>query len=300
MGQHKSPQEYLRHFGISPDRRIIWQFDTTTLKYSDRPIPIKNAAQARNFYSPEDEKMLAELIEAPARAPLNKLRARESVTREERAKVAWYINAMVRRGPRSRNHMLEILPTEFDAYRKRLLANLDQYIEWSGRSSTDWINAIEYLSERIRNGEVSDKDDLVNSQYPVGKLALAVFHMQWVIVHTKNSGEFITNDNPVYFTEGIGLGNQRAELTFPLSPYASLHASWRGKEWGLKHMDATQNQLVKEINRRTVYVADRMLYSHRTHDWIAAVSSKRPNVALKYLHFGLPEFTPVKIPDLDK
>ncbi len=279
---------------------MIWQFDTKILKYSNRPIPIKNVAQARNYYSPVDEKMLAELIEAPAHGPLNKLRNREDLNPDDRSSVAWYINAMVRRGPRARNHLLEVLPTEFSAYRKRLIANLDQMIERYGHTSAEWINALDQLSERILRGDVSDKDDLIRSQYLVGKVALAVFHMQWVIVHSNRTGEFITNDNPVFFTEGIGLGHPQAELTLPLSPRTALHASWRGREFGLEHASATQNQLVKEINRRTVYVADRMLYSRGKHDWLAAIAAKKPNVLLKPLYFGHPGFQPVEIPDEDQ
>ena len=299
MGQHKNPQEYLRHFGIPPDRREIWQFDTQNSEFNHRPVPIKNAAQARNYYSADDERMLAEDIEAPAHRPLNKLRNGEPLIPDDRSNIAWYINAMVRRGPRARNHALEMLPTEFQTYRDRLIENLDQMIQTYGFARADWLKALDQLGDLISRGEVSDRDDMVRSQHLVGLVALSVFHMQWVVVHSNQNGEFITNDNPVFFTEGIGLSHPLAELSVPLSPDTALHASWRGLEFGLIHIDATQNQLIKEINRRTVQIADRMLFSRRRFDWLAVVAAKRPNVPLKPWHFGLPGFQPVTIPQSD-
>ena len=72
MGHHFVPQRYLRHFAVPGEPGMIWMYDKTSGKA--RKLAIKTVAQSPGFYSDADEVALAQRIEGPAEAPLNRLR----------------------------------------------------------------------------------------------------------------------------------------------------------------------------------------------------------------------------------
>ena len=74
----------------------------------------------------------------------------------------------------------------------------------------------------------------------------------------------ITGDNPVFFTDEIGLTHLDGDLSFPISSEAALHASWIPGPAGLMFVPGSES-VAQEINRRTFCAAERFLFSSKEH-----------------------------------
>ena len=83
---------------------------------------------------------------------------------------------------------------------------------------------------------------------------------------------FITSDNPLFFFEAIGIGNEKSELTFPLAKNIVLWAKWRTDIPPGFHRARTQ--FVKEVNRRTISNASNYIFSPYAADWIPTLLAK--------------------------
>lgn len=294
MGHHYVPQEYLRHFAVGQDHSKIWQFSKYLQEFGPQPIPIRNVAQSSNYYFPEDEAFLAANVEAPARAPLNKLRNSEFLIPDERAAVSRYVESLIKRGPWSRRRAKKLLPETFEYTRARIMPHFPELTARHGWSPEMMMAALEALEREAKDGSISEKNDLVKSQFSTGRLAMLMFCMHWVVVNAGTAGEFVTSDTPVFFTVGAGLQNEAAEISVPLSPAAVLHASWRGTPCGLEHVRAPTAQIFKEFNRRTVRNAVRFVYSRNNSRWISTVASK-PEDGWWAIHLNRPVFEPIQV-----
>jgi hypothetical protein len=109
MGNHYVPWHYLRHFEAPEQPGMIWTYDKTG--GAQKLLPIIAVAQAKGFYDPEDEAALNTQVEAPALASLAKLRRRELLDGDGRARLALYIATLMLRVPRRRRKTLELVPS---------------------------------------------------------------------------------------------------------------------------------------------------------------------------------------------
>jgi hypothetical protein len=85
---------------------------------------------------------------------------------------------------------------------------------------------------------------------------------------------FISSDNPAFFHEAYGVAKPEAELVLPLSPSRCLHCSWqliRGGDIGLMGADRAT---VREVNRRIVSGATRLVFADRKVSWLQAMLSR--------------------------
>ncbi|MDE2935448.1 MAG: DUF4238 domain-containing protein [Chloroflexota bacterium] len=274
MGHHYVPQEYLRHFAAKGASSAIWQFSKKDQSFGSQAIPIRSAAQSPDYYFQEDEKYLAANVEAPAQAPLNKLRNSEDLTPDERAHVSAYVQSMMKRGPWARRRAKATLAESFDSWRQKMISIAPDLERQYGWPVGEIIESLEKLWRLVHEVPISDKSELIKSQYSTGKIAMSIYCMNWVVVHAGPIGEFVTSDAPAFFTIGIGLENQEAELSIPLSTSVALHASWRGRPCGLEYIAAPTAQIFKELNRRTVREAVRFVYAPTPFGWIPKVSAR--------------------------
>src|SRR5688500_11280238 len=105
MGHHFVPQAYLRGFEDPEKPGYVWVHS----RRADKPTaaPIDRVAQARRFYDPAIEVMLANAVEAPANPLIAQLRAGTPLDSNDRATMALYIGTMLKRVPRNRAKALE-------------------------------------------------------------------------------------------------------------------------------------------------------------------------------------------------
>src|SRR6266480_2246794 len=81
MGQHYVPQQHLRGFASVENPGLLWMFDKKSSDF--KLVPIKVAAQQADFYEPDTERALSQLVEGPAQPALRKLRQQQPISDEE-------------------------------------------------------------------------------------------------------------------------------------------------------------------------------------------------------------------------
>ena len=109
MGKHYVPQYYLRGFSHPSNPKIITRYEKGSRQ---RPLTtqIKNVAQETRFYDPEIETFFANQIESPARAVLEKIRARESPTPDDKQAFSRYMTNLFKRVPQGQIRVKENFP----------------------------------------------------------------------------------------------------------------------------------------------------------------------------------------------
>lgn len=273
MGSHYLPQKYLSGFEVDGRPGMIWMYDKKTR--SSVCASIEKVAQERGYYSPEDEKLLAQQIEAPANPVLEKLRRREQISLEERHIFSRYIATFLTRVPRRRRRALELYPE----VRERVLEEEKPVLEaWARSGADDSIVArrfeeLDEIRAKYREGPPDAIVEQIRSPWPSEEMIRACDEMTWRIIGAKVDHMFITGDNPAFFFEGTGIKNSGSEITFPLSTNLALVANWQGPS-GATYFVRPRPAYLKEINRRIVSGAERFIYSTRSAQWIATVADR--------------------------
>jgi hypothetical protein len=104
------------------------------------------------------------------------------------------------------------------------------------------------------------------------KATEAIASMRWCFFVTTPEMGFITSDNPMFYSTGVGLLNPLSELCFPISTTVSLVAA-RAEEWREGYYEAS-SQLVKDLNRRVAGRATNEAYFHRPEQWVQTILDK--------------------------
>ena len=271
MGQHYLPQHYLRHFATpeAPDK--IWMYDKCSKEF--KRLPIKNVAQSSGFYSEEDERALSKWIEGPAQDPLDQLRNGHEVGVEGRRAVAAYLDSMRKRGPRTRRKMIEKAPQTKNELLSEIKENPEFEASRFNLSQDELLHKIEEWEGKFDSKRLSMKDDLIRRQWISPVVIDYIFSMTWRVIKADDAHHFITCDNPVFFDEGYGLKPPYGEFSFPLSSDVAVHVSWQGPREGLFFVQA-KPALVKEIDRRVAFMAERFVFYHRDASWVPKVADK--------------------------
>ena len=272
MGQHYVPQHYLGCFGTPDDPDHIWMYDKSSKK--SKRLPIQNVAQSKEFYSEEDERALSERIEQPAQAPLEQLRNGQQIEVQGRRAVAVYLESMIKRVPHMRNSMLGIAPQAKDKLLARIRDNPESYAAKHNLKQSGLLQGIEQWEQEFDSRALSMKDDLIRRQWSTPAVLDCIYSMTWRVIRADDSHHFLTGDNPVFFDKSCGLQQPNAEFSFPLSSDVALHGSWQGSREGLIFVQA-KPPLVKEINRRVVFGAERFVFCHQNISWVSVVAAKQ-------------------------
>ena len=240
MGKHYVPQQYLHQFATLSDEDEIWMFDKQSKEF--KLLPIKSVAQAPDFYSADDEEMLAKVVERPAQKPLKELQTGQGLEEEDRRRVAVYLESMIKRVPRTR---------------KMARNHLKRTPEFESLSP-------------------SEQKDIIRRQWSSEELINCLMSMTWRVIKTDSPSLFITGDNPV--SNPVGLKPLTGEFSFALSPHFALHGSQQGPQRGLLWINAIPS-IVKEINRRVVAGSDRFVFCHQKATWVKKISrNPRPTL----------------------
>ena len=272
MGQHYVQQSYLRCFGTPEDPDKIWMYNKSSKEF--KRLPIKNVAQSSGFYSEEDERALSEKIEGPAQGPLEQLRNGQRLQVQGRLAVTVYLESMIKRVPHTRKKMLGMAPKEKTKLLAELRENPELLAPRFNLTSAELLRVMEQWEQKFDSKPLSIKDDIIRRQWFSLDVINCIFSMTWRVVQADESNRFLTSDNPVFFGQGYGLKKSYGEFSFPLSSDVSLHGSWQGSRGGLIFVQATPAQ-VKEINRRVVFGAERLVFYHKKACWVSVVAEKR-------------------------
>jgi hypothetical protein len=265
MGKHYVPKFYLRGFARA-DRFVV--FDKESQRWF--PSQPKSVANEVDLWPDELEAFVTGNIEDPAKGVIDRLRNRQSVTDEERYRLARYISFLWKRVPAGRSRVLDHTPAYADEIMNELNVGFDQLIR-EDKSVTG-------LAER-RRAEIGAYIERIKIDRPPSiwhgslqienenKVTKGIAEMNWTVLHTTGA-RYLASDNPVFFFENDGIGNITSELTLPLSSDAALIGIRVGGRLPL-HSWATGSQ-VREVNRRTASNASRYLFAESIEPWMCA------------------------------
>ena len=273
MGDHYIPQHYLEGFCESSTPKVITRYE----KGSRQPLTtqIKNVAQEKGFYSADVEKFLNEEIEGPANAVLNKIRARNSISIEDKFVLSAYMITMLKRVPEAQERIRESAPEIVESVFSKVDSEIVQLINQDPSGS----ELLEKRLEELRQLKPRFAPNLQQTWYQLipphtAPRALAtLFSMTWCFYTSDKDSAFLTSDNPVYYHQGLGIGQPQSEVGFPISRDIVMWATWKKdvREGFVQAREA----IVRELNRRTVSIATRYVFYGREEEWVANLVNKR-------------------------
>jgi len=286
MRTHYVPLHYLRGFAKQGERDIIWVFDKTTGD-SFATQPQKVAAE-HDYYPKEVEQFLANLIEEPSNRMLCQIREDLLFSVEDKNEFSRYILAMIRRVPRHRERLYqEVLPDALEDTVSDWRSTIQSLMDDGRLDSARYSRRMSEI-DRINEEWKQDLPKELRPENQPPKISQEVVDflasMHWTFAVAEGSSMFLTSDNPVFYTEEIGMGKPESELMFPISTRVAL--------W-VKHLPISEDCafhharqfMVREANKRTVRNATRFIMYHEDAEWVRRLTKKR-NLKLQLLPPG--------------
>ncbi len=263
MGHHYLPQFYLRGFTVD---NMIWVHDRQQdHSFVSQP---KSIANENDLYTEELEQHLANDIEDPAKAAIEKIRECSQLNLEDRLALASYVVALWKRVPEGRARASAAIPEVSASLRKEIHADLanaalrNPSLTAVAEERKAQVNRILDRYEQERPPDIWQQNLVHGSS---SNAVDSLLSMQWRFLKS-DSLQFLTCDNPVFFFAHEGIGRPSSELTIPFSSTVCLWAN-RQPLVGHEYISALSGA-VREINRRTATNASRFVFSKRQESWI--------------------------------
>lgn len=273
MGKHYIPRYYLSGFTQKSKPPLIWVYEKGSSQVF--ATQIKNVA-CETYYFPDNfEAYLANEIEAPANIVLRRIRERKKITAKDKVTLSNYIVVLWKRVPEGKKRLKEKAPEISDKIKKRLFKKIEDLkiknpskanlLEKRRREAQD-------ILEKFKDSPPEETWHSVIRPDMTPQAPRLLSQMTWRFFTCEEPNAFLTNDNPVFIFKHIGIGNKYSELTFPISSYITLWATWRYIDEGYF---PANNQVIKEINRRTASEATRFIYFSKNRDWVVTLANKK-------------------------
>jgi hypothetical protein len=272
MGKHYVPQSHLRRFQIEHKPGMIWMYDK--LENTFKELPIKIVAQDRDFYPDDVEAELAQNIEGPGNAIIDKILRKEWLTDEERVHFSVYLMTMVSRGPRARRQNVERYPEIAREVLDELETKIQHWIETKQPNE-------ELVSKRLCEVETAKEKYAANMPEQVltqikrpfvsPKTVACIYRMKWHIATAPEGMTLVTCDTPAHYFEGLGLSSANSEFTLPLSKSVALVGNNRGDR-GIDYRNL-RPYAAREINKRILSHVERFVFSPFEEGWIKVLAN---------------------------
>lgn len=272
MGNHYIPRYYLKGFTESDDVDSVWVYKKNGNTYK---ASIRKIAQENRLYSKDMEQYLANKVEEPANKVIKKIRELQMLSAEERLIFSQYMIVLWKRVPKQKEQVKGRAPEIMNPVFERI----EQQLTELGEKYPAKIELVEKRKRELHEIRNNKEDELIYyvwlNNLPPDKTSQSVdvlSQMTWRFLIADKDQYFITSDNPHFFFHWMGIGNEKSEVTFPVTKKIALWATWRAdiKEGFF----LTTSQAVKEINRRTASICSQYLYSPYAEEWIRTLANK--------------------------
>lgn len=278
MGHHYTPKAHLKRFEIEEKSDHVWMYDKTRRTF--KALPIDAVAQEPGYYPDDIEIKLNFDVEIPGNSCVEKLLRKENLTPDERESMSAYLVNMRTRGPRQRKQSnltaRKLLPETINEARQALSELETESVGQCEDMKKIKIlqTQLEVLEQRCAYEPLQFIDRLVRTPFNSDNTTLGIFEMCWEIVPCANSMFFITSDTPAHFFEGLGIGRDGSEFTFPLSKNFALVGHNRGSKGSTRFHSRSLPRTTKEINRRVISTTERFVFGPSKKDWIETLAQK--------------------------
>jgi hypothetical protein len=225
VGDHYVPRYYLKGFS-QHDGRSISVYDMK--EHRCFTTQVKSIANETDFYSPEVEKYLSDVIEGPANNVIKKIRHRAELSAVDKQVLAAYMTCMMKRVPQGKERFKKVAPGAAEEVRR----NFHRLLEIAAAENPEKADIAQKRKAEI--DEIIDKYAknpptkfwLTNMPPESSPNVLAALgNMTWRFLTFDEYPAFLTSDNPVFFFTAMGIGKPASEVTFPISSHIALWAT---------------------------------------------------------------------------
>lgn len=271
---HYIPKFYLKGFTEASTSEMIYVYQ----KGKENPFrtQIKNIGNEKGLYTDELEAVLANDIEQSANPILQKLRDFQPILEDEKLTFSRYMYSMFIRVRKRLNWFIGKSPTVLD----KAFFEFEKQLQELAEKHPDKAELVEQRIQQLHAIRKNQTDEFVKEVWlqnipagierpPIQMLA----SMEWRFLESDSNQLFITSDNPLFYFESIGIGNEKSEVAFPLAKNLVLWAKWKMNFPSGFHK--ARAQFVKEINRRTISNALQFTFSSQDEDWISILMNKK-------------------------
>lgn len=298
---HITPAFYLRGFTCAEKERqsFVWVYErglpykpgyikTGVFNPCQRPVTVTGFEWDYYAFEKTDgsgwdyetyENALQKIEEA-AKPAIQSLRRHEMVGDADRMALANYMAVMLKRVPRRRQWADEMWPEFIREFEQgaNVLEQLDAHEKNTKPSEVKRLKNIariraEYLEvmNRYKNANNIPRHILLPILTGESQIPPALFEMTWRLIVCRKEEFFLTSDNPLWFDEEKGIGNQQLEVSFPISSGSVLVISRKMVEEGVF---GAGTRVVDEVNRRSATRATKYLYGCRPEAWVVKLMGR--------------------------
>jgi len=273
---HYLPKFYLEYFLPKKEPRVFWVYD----KEGGEPraqTPINTGIERHLYGDDYIEGKVFSPIESIAKPIMDRwLKARSRIRESEIPQMANFLAFIHTRVPRNIEVVREVGAAMMTSLMQEFAKNPKEIEKYLSRSKKEKgkekIQSVEEMQNILKNSEenfqvsMSKKPAMAMSLLLTDEVISQLLNMNWCLCRAPHDSFFITCDSPLVCfvlekkgmaTLGGGFGMPNAEVTFPLSPDKCLYLD-------RKHTQpyrAVSKKMVREINRRTAWIAERFIIS---------------------------------------
>lgn len=263
MGKHFVPQHYLQGFTQGGQ---LWAYDKKNKKsFLTQP---KSVANESRIYSEELENHFTRRVEQPANDVIDKIRAGQDLSSDDRDILTHYMYALWKRVPSGRERTLEKIPEVASEVESKLHKDFDKVALANPELQDQVSKSKRLVSHLVKNNTGKHGRDFWQQTLfsePSRRVINALTSMNWQFL-AADAQSYLTSDNPLFFFAHEGIGPEKAEVTIPFSSNIAL---WMNRDPRPKALYARAHPaFVKEVNRRTVQNALRFVYSAVNEGWM--------------------------------
>ena len=252
---HYIPKYYLNGFCNSDNIIYCYDLDNDTIREST----VNDVAFINNFYSNEVEEKLNREIEIPANVVLDQIKKKTLPNSEEKTILAKYMIKMLQRVPTGWERAKKAIPQVFDKvapdFDREVAALIKKFPHKRLKLEQEW-EETKQQQIRWKNNPPQDLWHTLLKNEEMMKSTHVLSRLNWTF-YVSEQPNFITSDNPVFYTRLIGLNNARSEVNFPISSHILLHASYLAEPSNF--YEASKDTIVR-ANERTVKSANRYIF----------------------------------------
>ncbi len=218
------------------------------------------------------EQYLANQIEGPANRVIEKIRARDQISASEKITLVRYMVALMKRVPKSKERIKGLAPQAAPKTLKEFEAEVDGIL-LPDKTKTDFMQKARVIFEKFAKNPPKEIWLEMIPPHTSPMVVEVISTMTWIFLTNDSGPVFLTNDNPVFFFESLGIGKPDSEITFPISNDISLWATWRKNIQDCIY-SAIRPHGIREINRRTASNATRYVFHSTNEKWIPTFINK--------------------------
>lgn len=293
---HYIPQFCLRGF-LDPDQEnSLWVYDKDLATvFPSTPLNIACEKHYHSFINEEGERdtetieHLYEVIESNTSPILEKIHANTPLDEEDKSKFSVFVASMMLRVPNHRKNIEKAVADVMIKMEKMLASDKEafeaSYEKFLGDTGANQDMSAEEIRQFILSGKytatTNPQASLSLSVKSIKDMANVFYQMNWLFIRATVDHKFLSGDNPLFYFDpihnpksfyGVSLMNKHIEVTLPLSKEICAFGGWLIP--GKYSVVSGKNQLVKDLNRRTVLATLRYVFASKNSDTLLRFVTK--------------------------